>query len=246
MRAARLGLGALVGTLALAGAVRCAYAPNPPSGQLMCSVGTNQCPEGYGCDNGYGYKNGDLPPSTGQAGASGHAGGSAGASGAAGAGAAGSTGAAGGTGVPCAGSCMIKIDGNLTNANAVTIDRKVIGHWVYTAPSNQVVTCTDTSSKTTSLVNDYVDITAQPGTLDMFNANYFCNWSVVVTGGTTVLKPTGQSCSRNVTDPKTGVTKFTWHGVTFTFNTTDGKTGTLTSMINVDYVDDSSKTGCTP
>jgi hypothetical protein len=76
-------------------------------------------------------------------------------------------------------------------------------------------------------------------------ASYFCDWSVTVgpLGDATVIK-SGQSCTRTVTDATNGMTKFTWHGMTFILRTLDGKTASLNSMISVDYVDDATKTGC--
>jgi hypothetical protein len=257
MRAARLGLSLSVGVLALAGALRCAYAPDPPSGELKCAS-NGECPDGYSCSNSFCYKNSDVQ---GHAGTSGQAGGTAGVggsgtagtggrggaggTGAAGTGAAG-TGAAGATGVPCAGSCTIKIDGTLANANPPSTTDKFVGHWVFAAGSSELVSCIDGSNKTTDLTNDYVDMTLVTDTL---HGNYFCDWLLAPgpAGNATVLRPVvGQMCSRTVTDPKTGMTKFTWHGMTFTFKTDDGKAGTLVSTVGVDYVDDSSKTGCTP
>jgi hypothetical protein len=127
------------------------------------------------------------------------------------------------------------------------MDTKFVGHWLFDPGSTEVVTCTDSSSRTTDLAStmDYVDMAI---TNSVLTANYFCLWNLnvpTVTPNTTMIR-VGQSCSRNVTDAKTGVTKFTWHGTTFTFRTDDGKTSTLASTIAVDYVDDASKTGCSP
>jgi hypothetical protein len=260
MRGARLGLSLCVGVLALAGALRCAYAPDPPSGELECAA-NGQCPEGYSCSNAHCYK--DSDGKAGHAGTSGQAGGtagSAGSSGAAGAGMAGrggaggtgaaGTGAAGATGVPCAGSCTIKINGTLANADPPSTTSKFVGHWVFAAGSTELVSCVDGSNRTTDLgagtMPDFLDIGDTNGTLD---GNYFCDWSLKVgpAGNATLLNPvTGQMCSRNLTDAKTGVTKWTWHGTTFTFKTDDGKAGSLVATIGADYVDDTSKTGCTP
>jgi hypothetical protein len=250
----------------LLGAVRCAYSPDFPNGTLKCSVNDHTCPDGYSCDTPSNtcWRTGQSPTtgvggnggSTGAAGAAGStagtgghpAGGSGGTNGIAGA--TGTAGAAGhvGNGTPCAGTCTIKIDGIMANSATASPDNKFLGHWVYQTGSTEMVACSDGSDKTNDLTNDYVDISlvsaGPPVTLD---GSYFCDWNLLIgpAGNATIIKPS-QSCSRNVTDAKTGVTHFTWHGTTFTFKTDDGKTGTLTSMIGVDYVDDQAKTGCTP
>jgi len=242
MRAAgKLGL--VAAGFFLLGAVRCAYSPDFPNGTLKCATSDHSCPDGYSCDTPSNtcWKSGQSP-TTGAAGMGGK-GGSTGI-----AGAIGTAGAGGhiGNGTPCAGTCTIKIDGTLLNSNAPSADSKFVGHWVYQAGSTETVVCTDGSDKTNDLTGDYVDITLTGGVL---TGSYFCDWNLTVgpAGNLTIIKP-NQSCSRNVTDAKTGVTHFTWHGTTFTFKPDDSKpgTGTLTSMIGVDYVDDPSKTGCTP
>ncbi|HVU50678.1 MAG TPA: hypothetical protein VHL80_08315 [Polyangia bacterium] len=261
-----LGLVALAALVL--GAVRCGYSPNFPNGTLKCSVSERSCPEGYACDTASDtcFKNGELPGQGGSSGAGGKAGaaGSAGATGSGGAagamgtagagghgGSAGSTGVAGATGTagaggqkgpPCAGTCTIKIDATLMNANAASPDSKFVGHWVYNANSTETVTCSDGSDNMTDLMGDFVDVTISGGVL---TGSYFCNWSLTVgpAGNATIIKP-GQSCSRNVTDKNTGTTHFTWHGTTFTFRTDDSKTGTLNAAIGVDYIDDPAATGC--
>jgi hypothetical protein len=115
-----------------------------------------------------------------------------------------------------------------------------VGKWIFDSGSSDTVTCTDGSTKQNDLAADYVDVALNGGTL---TATYFCDWNVTVASNATVIKP-GQSCSRDMTDPTAGTTKFTWHGTTFTFATTNGKTATLSSTISSDYVDDASKTGC--
>ena len=121
---------------------------------------------------------------------------------------------------------------------------KFVGHWVYDVGSNETVSCTDGSNKENDLAADYVDVAMSGAGL---TADYFCVWNLTLgpVGTGTILQP-GQSCSRNMTDPTTGVTKFTWHGTTFTMKTAEGKKATLTSTIAVDYVDDATKTGCSP
>jgi hypothetical protein len=260
----------------LLGAVRCAYSPDFPNGMLKCSTSGHSCPEGYGCDTASNtcWKNGELPTGTGGAGGKGGATGTAGAGASTGtAGTGGSTGVGGmagggghaggggaiggggatgtagagghvGAGTPCAGTCTIKIDGAMSNSNAVSPDSKFVGHWVYQTGSTEMVACSDGSNQTNPLANDYVDVMLTSA--GMLSGSYFCDW--VLTPGPldgTVLKA-GQSCSRNVTDPKTGTTRFTWHGTTFNLKTADGKTGTLSATIGVDYVDDATVTGCTP
>jgi hypothetical protein len=193
--------------------------------------------------------------STGVAGTGGH-GGAAGATGVAGAagstgiagatGQGGSSGAGGAQGPPCAGTCTIKIDGLMVNSATASPDSKFVGHWVYQTGSTEMVACSDGSDKTNDLTGDYVDITLVSSTPTVtLDGSYFCDWNLAIgpQGNATIIKP-NQSCSRNVTDAKTGVTHFTWHGTTFVFRTDDGKTGTLNSMIGVDYIDDPSKTGC--
>jgi hypothetical protein len=179
-------------------------------------------------------------------------GGTGGATGTAGMGGAGGTAGVGGAGghagagggPPCAGTCTIKIDGTLVNSMAASPDSKFVGHWVFQAGSTEMVACSDGSDKTSDLSTDYVDVAIISGTL---TGSYFCDWALMPgpLGNATVIKA-GQSCSRNVNDAKTGLTKFTWHGVTFTLKTDDSKNATLTSMINVEYVDDPTKTGCSP
>jgi hypothetical protein len=271
MRGARIrgGLAVLAVAAGALSAVRCGYSPDFPSGTLHCST-VQSCPEGYSCDkpSNLCYKHGESPSgaagasgATGQAGAGGAGGhgGAAGATGVAGTGGAtglaGMGGSGGMKGPSCAGSCVIKIDGPIANGNPPSVDSKFVGHWVFQVGSTETVSCSDGSSKTTDLsksgppVNgqptaDFVDLTLSGGTL---NASYFCDWLLNVgpAGNATVIRQ-GQSCSRNINDPTTGVTHFTWHGGTFTLRTDDSKTGTLGSMIPVDYVDDPLKTGCTP
>jgi hypothetical protein len=254
----------IVLALVALGAARCTYSPDFPSGTLKCSS-VSSCPEGYACDHPSNlcYKNGESPSgvagaggsTTGKAGAGGSTGtaGAGGSIGTAGAGGSIGTAGAGGKGPPCAGSCTIKIDGTLTNANAPVAtppaDNKFIGHWVFQSGSTESVSCSDGSDKTNDLATDFVDITRTPGVSATLTGSYFCDWNLA---GTPVLNPTmtdikpNQSCSRVTMDATTGSTKFTWHGTTFTFKTDDSKTGTLGSMIGVDYVDDASKTGCSP
>jgi hypothetical protein len=229
MRGARTA-GLLAALVALGGAARCTYAPDPESGTLKCSATTpKQCPQGYTCDETTDFctKNGDL---TGAAGVTGSAGSTAG--------------GAGGKGAPCAGSCVIKIDATLTNPSPVSSD-KLIGKWAYAAGSTETVTCTDGTSQTYDLTSDdFVEVTRANGTL---TGSYFCDWMLTTgpLGNATVILA-GQSCTRNATDPTTGTTKFTWHGTTFTFTSTDDKNATLMATIGEDLVDDASKTGCTP
>jgi hypothetical protein len=147
---------------------------------------------------------------------------------------------------------MIKIEGTVANNPAtVSPDSKFVGTWVFQAGSTETVSCSDGSSRMTDLTTsgdkggpDYVTLAI---TSTVLNANYFCDWNLTVgpQGNATIIKP-GQSCSRNVNDPNTGLTHFTWHGTTFTLQTADGKTGMLMSTIAVDFVDDPLKTGCTP
>ena len=211
MRAARTP-GLLVVMLMAAATFRCTYAPNPPSGELKCSVSTMECPEGYACDGTFCNKKSAAD------------GGGAGQTGAAG--------AAGGAGVT-------------GTAGAGSEGAKFVGHWVYDAASKETVSCTDGSNKDNDLAGDYVDVAMSGAGL---TADYFCVWDLTLgpVGTGTVLQP-GQSCSRStMPDPMTGVTKFTWHGSTFTMKTAEGKKATLTATIAVDYVDDASKTGCSP
>jgi hypothetical protein len=254
---AGLGLGVLLtfGFIVSLCAVRCTYAPNFPSGELKCST-VQSCPEGYFCDkpSDLCYKNGETPSgaagSGGAGGAGGAAGGRAGTGGAGGvAGAAGGGGAGGAKGPPCAGTCAIKIDGTLMNSMAPSTTSKFVGHWVFQTGSSEDVTCSDGSNKTTDLgaSMDYVDITLISSTPTVsLDASYFCDWTLTLGPlGNAIIKP-GQSCSRNSVDMTTGTTHFTWHGTTFTFKTDDSKTGTLSATIAVDYIDDPSKTGCSP
>jgi hypothetical protein len=255
MRASR-GLALAVVLLALAGGVRCAYAPNPKSGTLMCatetdSKGVRLCPDGYTCDGTFCIKNGEQDASAagsaGQTGTSG-AGGKAGA-GTAGAG--GMSGTAGATGIPCSGTCMFQITGTLTKTPVGTVTTspgRFVGHWIFDAGSKNAVSCSDGSTKDNDLATDYVDVILN-GAGAGITSTYFCDWNENI--GTAGLEATirpGQSCTRNMTDPKSGTTKFTWHGTTFTFTTKalDANAASLTSTIAVDFVDDASKTGCTP
>jgi hypothetical protein len=248
MRASR-GLGFAVVLLALAGGLRCAYAPNPKSGTLMCSVGTHECPEGYTCDGTFCIKDGEQDASA--AGAAGQTGtsGAGGKAGAGTAGAGGTSGTAGVAGIPCSGTCMFKIDGTLTKmpaGTATTSPDKFVGHWVFDAGSKNAVSCTDGSTKDNDLTADWVDVVLNGAGV---TATYFCDWNETIgpLGNATVIRP-NQSCSRNMTDPKTGTTKFTWHGTTFTLTPKmlDANAATLNATIAVDFVDDASKTGCTP
>jgi hypothetical protein len=210
MRAVRTP-GLLVVMLMAAATFRCTYAPNPPSGELKCSVSTMECPEGYACDGTFCNKKSAAD------------GGGAGQTGAAGA-----AGGAGMTGTAGAGS-----EG-----------AKFVGHWVYDGGSKETVSCTDGSNKDNDLAGDYVDVAMSGAGL---TADYFCVWNLTLgpVGTGTVLQP-GQSCSRSMTDATTGVTKFTWHGSTFTMKTAEGKRATLGATIGVEYVDDATKTGCSP
>jgi hypothetical protein len=246
MRGARAAalFGVFVGFVSL-GAVRCTYAPDFPSGTLKCSETDHLCPDGYQCvtSSNTCYKTSEVTGTSGSGGGAAGTGGTAGAGGAAGTG--GAAGAGGAKGPPCAGTCSIKIEATLTNANPPSPDSKFVGHWVYAAGSTETVTCTDGSTKDNDLAGDYVDITLTSGNLV---GNYFCAWNLITgpAGNATIIKP-GQACSRNVTDAKTGVTKFTWHGTTFTFSIPDDKapqSGKLSSTIGVEYIDDPNKTGC--
>jgi hypothetical protein len=242
MRTARAP-GFIVILFMLAGGLRCAYAPNPKSGTLLCSETTpKQCPEGYDCDGTFCTKKGEadagmtgVAGQTGAAGAGGKAG-TGGTGGKAGTGGAGGTGGTAGTG------------GTGDAAGAAVPTAKFVGHWVFDAGSTENVTCSDGSNKDNALAGDYVDVALNTALgANVISASYFCDWNLNVgpAGQGTVIRP-GQSCSRNVTDASTGVTKFTWHGTTFTFGTTDGKTATLVSMIGVEFIDDPTKTGCSP
>jgi hypothetical protein len=152
-------------------------------------------------------------------------------------GAAGHTGAAGAGGGAGA-------TGTAGAAGAGSEGAKFVGHWIYDTGSTETVDCTDGSNKQNDLATDYVDVAMSGAGL---TADYFCVWDLTLgpVGTGTVLQP-GQSCSRSMTDATTGVTKFTWHGSTFTMKTAEGKKATLTATIAVDYVDDPTKTGCSP
>ena len=214
--------GLLVALGALVAGARCTYAPDPASGTLPCSKTTRECPEGYSCD----ATNFCIKP--------------AGATGTAGTGG----GGAGGKGPPCAGTCTIKIDATLSNATAPVSDDKLVGHWVYDSGSTEVRACSDGSDQTNLLEGDYVDVSRDNGNL---TGTYYCPWTLTTgPGGNATVLRAGQSCSRNITDTATGTTKYTWHGTTFTFTSLDGKKASLASMIAVDYIDDPTKTGCTP
>jgi hypothetical protein len=197
MRASRTPGQLLVMLMAVA-TLRCAYAPDPASGTLKCSVSTMECPEGYACDGTFCNKKSATDG--------------------------GQTGAAG--------------DGGSDGV------AKFVGHWIYDTGSTETVDCTDGSNKENDLGADYVDV-AMSGT--GLTADYFCVWDLTLgpVGTGTVLQP-GQSCSRSMTDATTGVTKFTWHGSTFTMKTAEGKKATLSATIAVDYVDDPTKTSCSP
>ena len=129
-------------------------------------------------------------------------------------------------------------------AGAGSEGAKFVGHWVYDIGSIETVDCTDGSKKDNALAGDYVDVAMSGAGL---TADYFCVWNLTLgpVGTGTVLQP-GQSCSRSMTDATTGVTKFTWHGTTFVMKTAEGKKAMLSSTISVDYVDDATKTGCSP
>jgi hypothetical protein len=245
------------------GTLKCSTVGSCPEG-YACVAPSNTCYKHSEIPAGAAGTGGAVAGTSGAAGkaGAGGTGGAAGATGMAGAGGAtgtagtggrGGTGGTGGTGgakgPPCAGTCTIRIDGTLANGNAPSTDSKFVGHWVFQAGSSETVSCSDGSTRTTDLATsgpmstpDYVDIVV---TSMVLNASYFCDWQLGVgpAGNATVIKA-GQSCSRNVNDATTGLTHFTWHGTTFTFKTDDSKTGTLTSTIAVDYVDDPAKTGC--
>lgn len=119
-----------------------------------------------------------------------------------------------------------------------------VGHWVYQAGSAENVVCSDGSNKNTDLANDYVDVTLGGATL---TATYFCPWIVTLDAKmTSTVISAGQSCSRDMTDPTTGVTHSTWHGTAFTMTTTSATMATLQATIGVNQIDDPTKTGCGP
>jgi hypothetical protein len=233
--------GLFAGLFALSAAARCTYSPDFPSGKLQCSD-NHLCPQGYSCDAASNLcnKKGETP--TGAAGTTG----TAGTTGAAGTtGTAGTTGSAGTTGTggtPCAGTCMITIQGTLKNDAGPNPDGKFLGQWFYQSGSSQTTACSDGSSRTLDLATDYVQMSKTNGNLV---GSYFCNWVLNESGTTATIKP-GQMCSRNLTDATTGTTMYTWKGTTFTFATLDGKTATLNASINAQYYDDAAKTGCKP
>jgi hypothetical protein len=115
------------------------------------------------------------------------------------------------------------------------------GTWIFGSNAKNVVTCSDrpTTPSTTSLANDYVDITEGVGA-DLLG-QYYCDWDLNVVGTTTAIVP-GQSCMTTTMDQ----TVFTWHGDGFNFTTTDGKTATLSAPLSADYQDTTGATGtCT-
>lgn len=126
----RCGRGVTSAAVALLGlASACTYAPEPPSGKLICGVGAS-CPDGYQCltPSNRCWKNGEEPDGS-AGGKAGSAGGGAGGSGA---------GGAGGKGGPY---------------------EQFLGHWVFSATATRKVQCTDDNTlQTYSLANDFVDV----------------------------------------------------------------------------------------
>jgi hypothetical protein len=213
---ARGALGAL-GALALLGA-SCAYAPNPKDGTLGCSANL-ECPEGYSC-----RATDHKCWGNGAGGASGGAGGTGG------------MGGAGGTGGVTKNAC----GHNVGTDNSPT--DKLVGCWVFDGTSMLTLAC-GASTMTKTLKDDwvYVEPTAQAGTV---KATYYCGWNLDEgpAGNAATIQP-GQSCTS--TDP-TSKAVFTWNGTTFTFGSLDGKSATLSSMIDATYVGTDATTGkCT-
>jgi hypothetical protein len=216
----RTVLGALGLALLVGTAVQCGYNPDPPNGMLGCSA-KDECPEGYSCRTDKKcWKPGATGGSTGTAGTTGAAGST---------GMAGNTGLAGSTGLGGAGGATLPLE-------------SFIGKWLFDDTSTLTQAC-GTMSMTGSLMGDYIDVVAntKPNTVQ---GVYFCAWVLdVPLGGTVGTIEPNQTCMS--TDTKDG-TVYTWHGTTFTFSTTDGQNGTLSSMLAATYLTKTNTTGsCT-
>jgi hypothetical protein len=109
---------------------------------------------------------------------------------------------------------------------------KFVNHWNFSPTSTIVISCSDGSSSTQSLMGDFLDV--NPGLVGDLTASYYCDWDMRVPAGNSAVICPGQSCDS--VDSASG-TMFTWHGDAFTFTTADGVTATLTAMISANFVD---------
>jgi len=108
---------------------------------------------------------------------------------------------------------------------------KFLGRWVYDSTSKLDETCTAMAAMTSSLANDYVDITA--GTTSDLIGTYYCAWNLNLVAGdpTKAAIVAGQSCQTT-----SGGMAISMHGDAFDFASADGVTGTLSAQFTATYV----------
>jgi hypothetical protein len=117
---------------------------------------------------------------------------------------------------------------------------KLIGHWVFVAPSRRIITCSDGSGLNEEWIGDYVDVEA--GGSAALRAFYYCDLDLdIAATGSTILRP-GSSCSAQDTlDP---TITYTWTAQIFTLSTGDGCSGTLAASIPFVATDPAGSASC--
>jgi hypothetical protein len=109
---------------------------------------------------------------------------------------------------------------------------KFAGHWIFGSPSPQKINCGGVMMNQ-DLAGDYLDVIADETGHGDLSGDYYCVWSLHVSGDKATLAPSA-ACTKADPDP-TMMLKYTWHADKFTITTTDGRTGTLDASIPYDY-----------
>lgn len=119
---------------------------------------------------------------------------------------------------------------------------KFAGRWIFGAPTPQNLNCGGVKMAN-DLSGDYLDLIGDAAGKADLSADYYCVWSLNVSGDQATLAPSA-ACTKPAPDP-TMMLKYTWHADRFTITTTDGRTGTLDASIpfNYEYTDATGGTG---
>ena len=131
--------------------------------------------------------------------------------------------------------------GDVPTSCGNTTAEKLIGHWVFIAPSRRKIVCTDGFNEDIAWTDDYVDV--EEGGSAALRAFYYCDLDLDIgVTGATVLRP-GSVCSApNTNDPSI---MYTWTPGIFTLATGDGCSATLAASIPYTVVSSAGTYSCT-
>jgi len=143
-------------------------------------------------------------------------------------------------GYMCAGDGTCWRGGGPTTCGT-TAAEKLIGHWVFVAPSRRIIVCSDGTGLNEEWTGDYVDV--DTGGSAALRAFYYCDLDLDI-GATasTVLRPSGSCNAQDTLDP---TITYTWTAQIFTLSTGDGCSGTLAASIPFVATDPAGSVSCT-